>query len=462
MKDSDGALSKPCPDDICLRRNNRFMGDAGASLADWLGEASPDANGLSSPKLTTPQARGAQWFRYYAGYADTFVADVVARLPEPAGVILDPWNGSGTTTSVAALHGVEAHGFDLNPAAVVVAKARLLQADIASSLMPLTREVLGAIEGKAPVEDDDLLGRWLTDRGVLSVRRLAGTIRRVFIEAEGLSTKELATEMSPLAAVFYLGLFRTVRESFAKFEGTNPTWIRQKVAPKDRVDVDLRTLRPSFLRVMSELSETVKNRGIPKDGSARVRIGVADSTGLPLDADSIDGVISSPPYCTRIDYAIATLPELIALGVRTDELRSLRDRLIGTPTRDGEIEADNETWGPTAAGFLDEVEQHKSHASENYYLPFFKQYLDGMRRSLSEISRVVAPGKPIVLVVQDSYYKEIHADVPRIISEMATNLGWDTAGRRDFQVRTKAAMNVETRKYRQARWATEAVLAFAR
>ncbi len=34
-----------------------------------------------------------------------------------------------------------------------------------------------------------------------------------------------------------------------------------------------------------------------------------DSRNLQLAAASIDNIITSPPYCTRIDYVVATLPE---------------------------------------------------------------------------------------------------------------------------------------------------------
>src|SRR5205823_5512604 len=117
---------------------------------------------------------------------------------------------------------------------------------------------------------------------------------------------------------------------------------------------------------------------------------------LPIADGSVEAVITSPPYCTRIDYAIATLPELAVLGMGGEELRALRDRLIGTPTRDGSVAGSDERWGKTATGFMRQVAEHPSHASGSYYLSFFSQYFAGMWRSLSEIGRVVAPGRPIV------------------------------------------------------------------
>ena len=67
-----------------------------------------------------------------------------------------------------------------------------------------------------------------------------------------------------------------------------------------------------------------------------------------------------------------------------------------------------------------------------------------------------------MLVVQDSHYKEIHADIPSVMCDMAERLGWDPLARLNFKVRTKANINAATRKYRDADLATEAVLAFAR
>jgi hypothetical protein len=443
--------------------HNLDVGHDARQLSACLRDAWACDRGLSSPKLPASAGDTAHWYRYYAGYADAFVADVVGRLPESTGVLLDPWNGAGTTTSVAAAYGIDAQGFDINPAAVVISKARLLQSDVAPSLLPLTRELLTAVEPDAHVEDGDLLLRWMTRRAAVAVRRLAATFNRALVKRDGRHhVAPLASEMSSLAAVFYLALFRVVRRALARFAGTNPTWLRQKVAAHEKVDLDLRTLRPSLLRTMAELAATVDGRGLPEHGQRQIDIAVADSGALPIPESSVEAVITSPPYCTRIDYGVATLPELAALGMSDKEFRALRDRLIGTPTRDGSFARSDLRWGKTATGFLRQVADHDSHASQGYYLSFFSQYFTGMSNSLAEIGRVVGPGRPIVLVVQDSHYKEIHADIPGVMCDMAENLGWTSLARRDYQVKTRANINPATRRYRQTALATEAVLAFSR
>ena len=76
---------------------------------------------VSCPKLP----RHSKGYRYYAGYSRPFVYDILSRWPSHA-LVLDPWNGSGTTTTVAAELGLECVGVDLNPAMVVVARAALI------------------------------------------------------------------------------------------------------------------------------------------------------------------------------------------------------------------------------------------------------------------------------------------------------------------------------------------------
>ena len=56
----------------------------------------------------------SQWYNYYAGFSSDFVSDTLRFLNLPKGaVILDPWNGSGTTTQISEEMGFSAIGYDI-------------------------------------------------------------------------------------------------------------------------------------------------------------------------------------------------------------------------------------------------------------------------------------------------------------------------------------------------------------
>src|ERR1700678_3726619 len=115
-----------------------------------------------NPKLRGIESPQSRWYRYYAGFSERFARTALesARLSAEDWV-LDPWNGSGTTTATAAALGLNVLGYDLNSVMVLVAKARCLYAGENSSLCPLASEVLRQARKSFDPGHDDPLSVWL-------------------------------------------------------------------------------------------------------------------------------------------------------------------------------------------------------------------------------------------------------------------------------------------------------------
>jgi DNA modification methylase len=419
----------------------------------------------SSPKREADRSTTEHWYSYYASYADSFVSEIVEALPKRKGIVLDPWNGSGTTTSVATAHSIPSRGFDLNPAAAIIAKARLMHSDVAGSITPLSDEIVESADQNLALSKDDLLATWLVPSAVKYVRSLERRVHHLLVctDDDQKITDQNFDEVSSLAALFYLGLFRTVRNLINRFVGSNPTWIKQRIPPAQRARPSQEAVANLFLDTMSELTQRVEEVSHSyDDDSCPCKIAVGSSNALPLESNSLDAVITSPPYCTRIDYVIATLPELALLGFEKAQLRKLRIKMIGTPTVSETMQVDSD-FGSRTTAFLTDVSQHPSKASDGYYRKFFSQYLAGMNASLAEIDRVLKDKSPVVLVAQDSYYKDVHVNLPTILKEMGEALGWQPVAEHGFPVppgRNYAAIHKRGRAYRSVTPATETVLVF--
>lgn len=395
------------------------------------------------------------WYRYYAGFSAGFVEHALKHSAATAGLVLDPWNGTGTTTVVAASENVPAVGFDINPALVVVARARLLGVGVWASLDPLGDDVVA--HGTSFEQVDDPLRFWFAPQAAGCIRGLQRSVQRLLVDSgtESQSVYQTASGVSTLAAFFYTVLFRTVRVLIAPRAGTNPTWWKRVEEPY-QLDPSREDIVNQFRVSARELAAGLHRDNY--DGGVDVRVGVGDSRCLPLQDATVDAVIGSPPYCTRIDYGIATRPELAVLGARAEDLKLLRNQMVGTPTMTGE-RGTPEEWGPTAAAFLSGVAGHPSKASAGYYTNYFRQYYAGLWSSLGELRRVMRGGARAVLVVQDNYYKELHNDTPTILAEMAVAHDFDSVKREDFPVtRTRASMNPRARKYRSKAAAVESIL----
>ncbi|WP_342750599.1 hypothetical protein OH491_16625 [Termitidicoccus mucosus] len=424
---------------------------------------------ILNPKRESENQSGrASWYPYYAGFSQSFAHSLLASAKLGGGsAIIDPWNGSGTTTAAAAGIGHTAFGYDLNPVMVIAAKARMLNKRERGSLVPLAKAICSAAEGiKMPADDfAAAISTWFIPESASGIRSIELGIQKLLISGcdyVKVCSYDRIKTISDLAAFFYVALFRTMRSLMGGFSGSNPTWIKKPADQRSRLRPSIEQIKSIFLAQTESMVTALATDLTSKDSEVTIDIGSSDS--IPLKNGTMDFVLSSPPYCTRIDYAVATSPELAILGYRGDvEFEELRRRLIGTSTVPKVAPEQNLAWGPTCLGFLDKLSIHPSKASKSYYLKSHLQYFASIYNSLSEISRILRKDGHCVLVVQDSHYKEIHNDLPTIIADMAASHSMGLNRRQDFKHhRTMAGVNPDVRKYRSNVTATESVLCFSK
>ena len=378
---------------------------------------------------------------------------------------MDPWNGSGTTTAAASLFGHRSLGFDLNPAMAVAAKARLLPTVELPSIRPLLTDIKQkAFDHGWPCNKEDPLLTWFAPEAAIRIRSIDRAIHSLLVSRYStVATVDEVSKLSGMAAFFYVALFRTVRVLLKRFTRSNPTWLVRPARPQGRVRPTRSDLAALFTRQVLEMSGSVEHEPSDWDfGRGHCSISVASSESLPVADRSVDFVLSSPPYCTRIDYGVATLPELAVLGLGlASQFIELRKKLIGTPTIQDAVPRADKNWGQTCSAFLRQLRKHPSKAARSYYYKTFAQYFSGISRSLSELSRCMKTGANCVIVVQDSYFKNLRVDLASIFTEMSEGFGFAPLRRTDFQnLRTFANINSRSRSYRNETSATESILVF--
>lgn len=420
---------------------------------------------LNPKRESEIQTGRASWYPYYAGFSEKFAHKLILSAKmQIESQVSDPWNGSGTTTAAAAGIGHNAFGCDLNPVMVLAARARMLSKREKKSLVPLGAIILKHA-AKADHVEEDPLANWFQTGAAGNLRSIERSIQQVLVNENqryNICTAEHVQHVSDLAAFFYVALFRTTRSLLSRYDATNPTWIKSPVKANSKLRTSLQELHSVFRIHVSEMAQAIDGDNLTKD--SEVKISVGSSASVPLPDKSVDMVLSSPPYCTRIDYAVATKAELAVLGYRIDiEFDDLRRQLIGTSTVPRVAPISNIAWGRTCTEFLGEVESHRSKASSGYYLKNHLQYFDSIYTSLGEISRTLKKEAACILVVQDSFYKDVHNDLPKIIVEMSESQNMALRRQVPFlHQRTMAGVNPGVRKYRAEVSATESVLCFSK
>jgi DNA modification methylase len=365
-----------------------------------------------TPKLSAAD-KAASLYPYYAGYSERFVGWALDEMRACKGqAILDPWNGTGTTTAVGALKGLKATGIDLNPVLSFVAKARL-----------------------ASGADRQHIIRWIDDWGSEASVDLLQAALETYQHAR---RSDEFIQGSPAEALMVVGMFPAIRSRFKAFKTKNPSWFSEREfhrANPDNLSSTTEEIKQSILKTVarqSQLTEFTK---------ANVTIINSDIHLVTLPSESFDLILTSPPYLTRIDYVQATLPELLLLqtiGVATPR-DYLRRRMIGSPIT-GEVSEEEVGALPSSIqAALDQIRTHHSKASGGYYWRFFAKYFVDMRASISAITTALKPGGQACFVTQPSYYKEVLIDLPALLADLV--VGHDCELLRVAQFDSKLSMS---------------------
>ncbi|MER6824992.1 hypothetical protein ABT352_03265 [Streptosporangium sp. NPDC000563] len=382
-----------------------------------------------TPKRPQSDTAGlADVFPYYAGFSFDWAQTQLQANKTDAPVVLDPWNGSGTTTLAARSNGIRSIGLDLNPIANVVAQLRVQVGNGAERCEP------PKYRKSTPFTDDDPLLHWFS---LATTKRLRDW------------TRSLRALPRSRAAIGYVSLFRVVRRLTDSFEGSNPTWVRRASGDDALVDLDRKELDKLIVEDQFFISTRLTSE-VYADVPTSIITG--SSTCLPLADQTVDLILTSPPYLTRIDYAVAYSRELAVLGINVSRDRTLRSSLMGTTLIRPQRDLSDSPYGSIASQLLQDVSSHQSKASSGYYLKQTRQYLDDLVASLDEITRVAKSNAVMKLVVQDSYYKDIPIRLAEICVEEAELRGWHFSKWDQTEVsRTLTQVNTAARAYEKGK-----------
>ena len=188
-------------------------------------------------------------------------------------------------------------------------------------------------------------------------------------------------------------------------------------------------------------------------------IHLADSreTDLVLEPNSIDAVITSPPYPNEKDYTRTTRLESVILGLirSRKELQSMKKALIRSNTRgvyksdtDDQIVSENAEIQRIANEIEKRrVELGKTSGFERTYPRVTQLYFGGMTRHLASLRTALKPGARLAYVVGDqASYLRVMIRTGRILSDLAQSLGYKIIGIDLFRTRLSTVTGEQLRE----------------
>jgi hypothetical protein len=176
-----------------------------------------------------------------------------------------------------------------------------------------------------------------------------------------------------------------------------------------------------------------------------------------MKKNSVDAIITSPPYPNEKDYTRTTRLESVVLGFFEDmaHLRGFKETLLRSNTR-GVYKADTDDRWVADVNQIQQIaeaiearriELGKTSGFEKLYARVTKLYFGGMARHFSELTKILRPGAKLAYVVGDqASYLQVMIRTGQILAEIAERLGYQVERIDLFRTRFATATQNELRE----------------
>jgi len=328
-------------------------------------------------------------------------------------VVLDPMMGSGTTVVEALLEGRYGIGLDIDPLALRLGQVKTMPLDIdslwtagnrvisrANALLSNGKTIEQSFSRRFDERTKAFIDYWflpVTQRElmalVLAIQEVTDASTRRFLELTFSSV--IITKSGGVSRA------RDLAHSRPHLDETK--------IPKNAIEQFSLRLRKNLAGIAQ--LKTNGTMAFPVAGDAR---------SMPFAGETIDLIVTSPPYANAIDYMRAHKFSLVWLGESIEDLSALRAEYIGSErTRHVQYAAlphDSEQ-------IIEQLAQRDGSKAA-----ILRKYLTEMRSVLAEMYRVLRSDSAAIVVVGTSVMRNIDVQTHRCLAGIAAEAGFEVVG----------------------------------
>jgi len=256
--------------------------------------------------------------------------------------ILDPFSGSGTTALESQLLGINFVGIDISPLCVIQGKVKTESIYVIDEIEKIKNEVLASVSNDSVNSDEGyykLLDKLTNNEKIKNFYTLA---RLLAVSDRSRRNRDFVN-------------------SFVKNVNLMIASAKDYVEIKEKLNLKL----------------------------GNIKIEVGDAKNIRLQDNSVDGIITSPPYSIALDYVQNDIHSLIDLGY---DVSKIRDYVIGV----------------------------RGNGRNKIDL-----YNEDMKQAYKEMHRVLKPDRYAVIVIGNAVYQGQEIKTVEFTIEYMENLGFE-------------------------------------
>ena len=230
----------------------------------------------------------------YVGKMKSGMARVlIALYSRPGDTVLDPFAGSGVVPLESALSGRRALANDLSPYAYVLTRGKLEVPENERVAIQRAKSLLDAVKRESPSVDINVAPEWVREffhpdtlREILSAFQILRQRKDYFLTS------------------CLLGILHHVRPGFLSYPASHLVpYLRKTKYPPEKFP-KMYAYRDLSSRLLEKVKRAYRRHMLPPNwNERRYEVCQTNSMNLPMGDETVDAIISSPPYFGALDYA---------------------------------------------------------------------------------------------------------------------------------------------------------------
>lgn len=414
-----------------------------------------------SNKLRPEDRPVHDWYRFVLSFPPHLVRECLVRFGiGQEDIVLDPFCGTGTTLVECKKLGISSAGVEANPMSWYASKVKINWDVAPQALINHSLAIASAanekIESRGIRDNYNSIEKGEFLKGLKSLS--PGCMK--LIQKNSISPLPLHKSLVLLELIEEMKDNRFYdHERLAFVNALVSSVSNLRFGPEvglGPIKLDVPVIS-TWLNKIRMMANDLEELGEIPSGKSEVHLGDSRDLASVLESNSVDAVITSPPYPNEKDYSRTTRLESVLLGfIRSKEdLRAIKQSMIRSNTR-GVYKNDNDDkWVSDDAEIQQiarEIEDRrvslgKTSGFERLYAKVVAQYFGGMSRHLELLREKLKPKAMLAYIVGDqASYLRVMVRTGKILAKIAKTLGYEVEGIDLFRTRISTATKEQLRE----------------